>query len=172
LHYCEDFGRVDHSSKSYGTAFSKASVFVKEVAREPVPSQTRHQLTLRIQSTSIMFSDWLQSFLDNGFAVVPGVLSESRAAQYQRSAFEWLKSFDNSALDLSKPGTWTQANLPVVSGINTFNHNGVAHERFTWDIRLEKSIIDVFNQLWQTEELLVSFDALNIILPGRPDHDP
>jgi hypothetical protein len=119
-----------------------------------------------------MSSDWLQSFLDNGFAVVPGVLSKSKAAQYQKSAFEWSKSFGNSALDLSKPETWTQANLPVVSGINTFNHYGVAHEKFMWDIRLEKSIIDVFAQLWQTEELLVSFDALNITLPGRPDHNP
>jgi hypothetical protein len=118
-----------------------------------------------------MSSHWLQSFHDNGFAVVPGVLSESKAAQYQKAAFEWLKSFDNPALDLSKPETWTEANLPVVSGINTFNLYGVAHERFMWDIRLEKSIIDVFAQLWQTEELLVSFDALNITLPGRPDHN-
>jgi hypothetical protein len=60
----------------------------------------------------------------------------------------------------------------VISGINTFNHYGVAHERFVWDIRLENSIIDVFAQLWQTEELLVSFDALNITFPRRQDHEP
>jgi hypothetical protein len=154
------------------TVLSRDLLFDKEVGVEPVPSQTHRQHPSRDQSTEIMSSDWLQSFHDNVFAVVPGVLSESKAAQYQKAAFEWLKSFDNPALDLSKPETWTEANLPVVSGTNTFNHYGVAHERFMWNIRLEKSIIDVFAQLWQTEELIVSFDALNITLPGRPDHNP
>lgn len=118
-----------------------------------------------------MSSDWHQSFLENGFAVIPGVISKRKAAEYQQAAFEWLKSFDNPTLDLSNPQSWTRANLPVVSGINTFNHYGVAHEKFMWDIRLEQKIIDVFARLWQTEELLVSFDALNVTLPRRPDHD-
>lgn len=81
-----------------------------------------------------MSSTWYQDFLENGFAVVPAVISKSKAAQYQQAAFEWLKSFDNPALDLSNPQSWTQANLPFVSNINTFNHYGVVHERFMWDI--------------------------------------
>lgn len=118
-----------------------------------------------------MSSTWYQDFLENGFAVNPKVISESKAAQYQKAAFEWLKSFENPALDLSDPQSWTQANLPFVSSINTFNHYGVVHERFMWDIRQEQSIIDVFAHFWQTEELLVSFDALNITLPRRPGHN-
>ena len=118
-----------------------------------------------------MSCTWYQDSLENGFAVVPHVISETKAGQYQQAAFEWLKSFDNPALDLSDPQSWTQANLPFVSSINTFKHYGVVHERFMWDIRQEQSIIDVFAQLWQTEELLVSFDALNITLPRRPGHE-
>jgi hypothetical protein len=118
-----------------------------------------------------MSSTWHQDFLDNGFAVIPGVISKAKAAEYQQAAFAWLKSFDNPALDLSDPESWTQTNLPFVSSINTFNHYGVVHEKFMWDIRQEQSIIDVFGQLWQTDELLVSFDALNITLPRRPDHN-
>jgi hypothetical protein len=117
-----------------------------------------------------MSSTWYQDFVENGFAVIPKVISESKAAQYQQEAFEWLKSFDNPALDLSDPQSWTQANLPFVSTINTFNHYGVVHERFMWEIRQEQSIIDIFAQIWQTKELLVSFDALNITLPHRPGH--
>jgi hypothetical protein len=84
-----------------------------------------------------MSSTWYQDFLENGFSVIPKVISESKAAQYQQAAFDWLKSFDNPALDLSDPQSWTQANLPFVSTINTFNHYGVVHKRFIWDIRQE-----------------------------------
>ncbi|KAL2207085.1 phytanoyl-CoA dioxygenase [Sarocladium strictum] len=119
-----------------------------------------------------MDSDWYQHFVDHGYAVVPSVISKEKAKAYQGSAFEWLKSFDNSELDLDKPSTWTPENLPFVSEINTFNYYGVVHERFMWDIRLEPRVIDVFAKLWGTDELLVSFDALNITLPGRAGHVP
>ncbi|KAM0426392.1 hypothetical protein ACHAPT_008438 [Fusarium lateritium] len=117
-------------------------------------------------------TDWYQHYLDNGYAVVPGVISKEKALAYQKAAFDWLKSFDNDALDLSDRSTWTPANLPHISNFNIFTHYGVAHERFIWDIRLEPGIIDVFAKLWDTRELLVSFDGLNITLPHRPEHVP
>ena len=45
-----------------------------------------------------MSSTWYQDFVEKGFAVVPGVISKAKAAEYQQAAFEWLKSFDNPAL--------------------------------------------------------------------------
>jgi ectoine hydroxylase-related dioxygenase (phytanoyl-CoA dioxygenase family) len=38
-----------------------------------------------------------------------------------------------------------------------------------WDARMEPGIIQAFEALWGTEELLVSFDALNITFPNRKD---
>lgn len=38
-----------------------------------------------------------------------------------------------------------------------------------WDARMEPGIVNAFAHLWGTEELLVSFDALNITLPNRVD---
>ncbi|TDZ16494.1 hypothetical protein Cob_v010732 [Colletotrichum orbiculare MAFF 240422] len=117
-------------------------------------------------------SQWFRDFTEKGFAVVPAAIPRERAAQYQQRAFEWLKSFDNPGLDINDPSTWTAENLPSISGINTFNHYGVVHEKFIWDIRLEPGIIDVFAKVWGTDELIVSFDALNITLPRRPGHVP
>jgi hypothetical protein len=119
-----------------------------------------------------MAVDWYQKFLRDGYAVIPSIIPKEKAAEYQQSALEWLKSFNNPGLDLSDPSTWIASNLPVVSKINTFNHSGVTHERFMWDIRLEPEIINVFSRLWNTDELLVSFDALNITLPNRADRVP
>ncbi|KAK1706730.1 hypothetical protein BDP67DRAFT_528882 [Colletotrichum lupini] len=41
-----------------------------------------------------------------------------------------------------------------------------------WDIRLEPGVIDVFANVWNTRDLIVSFDALNITLPRRQGHIP
>ncbi|KAF9872471.1 phytanoyl-CoA dioxygenase [Colletotrichum karsti] len=116
--------------------------------------------------------DWNQDFEENGFAVIPSVIPREKAIQYQGRALDWLQSFNNPSLDLKKPSTWTPENLPFISGINTFNHYGVVHEKFMWDIRLEPGVIDVFSQVWNTDQLIVSFDALNITLPRRPGHVP
>ncbi|KAK1983945.1 phytanoyl-CoA dioxygenase [Colletotrichum cereale] len=115
---------------------------------------------------------WQEDFEKNGFAVIPSVLSRDKAAQYQKQAFAWLASFDNPALDLANPATWTPENLPFISGINTFNHYGVVHEKFMWDIRQEPGVIDAFAKVWDTDKLIVSFDALDITLPRRPNHVP
>lgn len=38
-----------------------------------------------------------------------------------------------------------------------------------WDARLEPGVIEPFERLWGTEDLLVSFDALNVTFPNRTD---
>lgn len=38
-----------------------------------------------------------------------------------------------------------------------------------WDARLEPGVIAAFAKLWGTEDLLVSFDALNVTFPNRKD---
>lgn len=100
--------------------------------------------------------------------MVKGAIPFERAVCYQEQAYGWLKSFD-TALDFDDPSTWTKDNLPVQSKINTFHSYGVAHEKFMWEARMEPGVIDAFATLWGTEELLVSFDSLNITLPNRKD---
>lgn len=45
----------------------------------------------------------------------------------------------------------------------------MVHEKFVWEARTEPKILEAFAKIWGTDELLVSFDALNITLPNRPD---
>jgi ectoine hydroxylase-related dioxygenase (phytanoyl-CoA dioxygenase family) len=112
--------------------------------------------------------DWLDHFQEHGYAVVKGAIPAERAKSYQQRAFAWLKSF-GTALDIDNPETWTKENLPVQSKINTFSAYGVAHEKFMWDARMEPGVLAAFATLWGTEDLLVSFDALNVTFPNRKD---
>ncbi|KAJ5356552.1 Phytanoyl-CoA dioxygenase [Penicillium concentricum] len=114
------------------------------------------------------YGDWRDDLENQGYAIIKNAIDPERALEYQRKALDWLKSF-NPALDLDDPSTWTTENMPVHSKINTFNGYCVTHEKFMWDARMEPKILDAFAKIWGTDELLVSFDALNITLPNRKD---
>ncbi|KAE8445967.1 hypothetical protein EG329_012606 [Mollisiaceae sp. DMI_Dod_QoI] len=105
---------------------------------------------------------------ENGFTIVKNAIPKDKAVQYQEKAYGWLKSFDTE-LDFNKPETWIKQNLPVQSKINTFSTYGVVHEKFMWDARMEPGVLQAFEHLWGTDELLCSFDSLNITFPNRKD---
>ncbi|KKK14656.1 hypothetical protein P175DRAFT_0484749 [Aspergillus ochraceoroseus IBT 24754] len=113
--------------------------------------------------------DWRAELRENGYAVIKGAIPRERALAYQQKAREWLKSFGNDELDYNNPDTWVAKNLPVQSSINTFSSYAIAHEKFMWDARMEPGVVDAFAQIWGTDELLVSFDSLNVTFPNRKD---
>lgn len=94
------------------------------------------------------------------------------ARQYQQAAFRWLKSFGNDKLDVENPETWLDENLPVHSRINTYGGYHVAHEKFMWDARMEPGVLNAFAKIWGTDELIVSFDSLNVTFPNKKDSEP
>jgi hypothetical protein len=118
------------------------------------------------------YGDWRDDLQSKGYAVIKGAIEPQRARYYQEKAFEWLKSFDQK-LDLDKPATWPTADLPVQTILNTYENYGVVHERFMWEARLEPGVLNAFAKVWGTDELLVSFDSLNVTLPNlKPARKP
>ncbi|PMD37067.1 hypothetical protein L207DRAFT_396061, partial [Hyaloscypha variabilis F] len=114
------------------------------------------------------FGDWRDEFFAKGYIVLKGVVPQERALDYQRRALEWLPKF-NLGLDLNDKSTWTQEYLPVMMNAGMVLNYCAAHEAWMWEARSEQGVIDSFAKLWGTGELLVSFDAVNITLRGRPD---
>ncbi|EXJ90483.1 hypothetical protein A1O1_03586 [Capronia coronata CBS 617.96] len=114
------------------------------------------------------YQDWRANLQKDGYVVLKGVVPRDRAVAIQEKAYDWLKSFGTD-LDFENPDTWIGKNLPVQSKINTFTGYGVAHEKFMWDARMEPGVLEAFELLWGTKELLVSFDSLNITFPNRKD---
>ena len=102
-----------------------------------------------------------------------GAIPPERAKQYQQRAFEWIKSFHDD-FDSNDPTTWDKSKLPVINErLSAYEHYGVIHEKFMWEARMEPGVLAAFARIWGTDELLVSFDALNITLPNlKPVRDP
>lgn len=49
---------------------------------------------------------------------------------------------------------------------------GIAHESFTWAIRQEPGVIEAFARVYDTDDLIVSFDNVNMAFPNRKDVAP
>ncbi|KAH0846860.1 hypothetical protein FOPE_12088 [Fonsecaea pedrosoi] len=109
--------------------------------------------------------DWLNDLETQGYAVIKGGVPADRAAYYQKKAIEWLQTFDPQ-FDPEDPSTWKQEKLPLQTNRNTYEHYSVVHEKFMWEARQEPGVLDAFQKIWGTDELLVSFDSLNVTLPN------
>ncbi|RAH84248.1 hypothetical protein BO86DRAFT_307100 [Aspergillus japonicus CBS 114.51] len=114
------------------------------------------------------YGDWRDDFYRQGYVVLKGVIPREKAAYYRQKELDWLQSF-NLGLDLNDPTTWTAEHLPQSFKAGMYLNYCAAHERYVWEARQEPAILDAFAQIWGTEELLVSFDTINVTFPGRTD---
>ena len=87
-----------------------------------------------------------------GYTVVHEVVSPEECDEVISQYQKWLAQF--------KRGTWPSSYNGIINEYNT------GHMTPTWEIRLKTK--KVFAQLWETEKLLTSFDAIAI---GRPPED-
>ncbi|KAL2857316.1 hypothetical protein BJY01DRAFT_242388 [Aspergillus pseudoustus] len=121
-------------------------------------------------NAQVEHGDWRDDFFKQGFYVFKNAVSREKATDYYYAkALSWLQSFDNG-FDLNNRETWVKEKLPQ-SFKNMYLGYCAAHEKFMWDARVEPGIVEPFEQLWGTNELLVSFDTFNVTLPKRKDDD-
>ncbi|KAH3673221.1 hypothetical protein WICMUC_003839 [Wickerhamomyces mucosus] len=114
------------------------------------------------------YGDWRDDLIRDGYTVVKGAIPKAKAEGYQQDIFKWLHSF-GTEFDINDKSTWKKENLPSPSKISSYSKFAVSHEDFFWNIRQEKGFRDAFAKIWGTDELLVSFDAINVSLPGYDD---
>lgn len=67
------------------------------------------------------------------------------------------------------PTTTTTAHLPIINEKGMCAGYGLPHETFTWSIRTEPGVVAAFEKVYETDDLIVSFDAVNISFPNRTD---
>ncbi|PYH91873.1 hypothetical protein BO71DRAFT_401033 [Aspergillus ellipticus CBS 707.79] len=127
---------------------------------------------VRVNTTTDV-PDWVTEIITNGWTVVSGAVPRENALAYAEKGYEWLESW-KLGFDRKDPSTRKAANLPFHIRGGIYNRNGIGHEQFVWNLKSEPGLVDKFAQLWGTNELLVSFDGINLSLPEkeRPKTDP
>lgn len=115
-----------------------------------------------------VYGDWRDEFHKNGCVVIKNVISPERAQYYVDKQIQWLKNFE-LGFDENNPETWTADHLPVSFKGGMYFAYASTHEKMAWEARTEPKIVEIFEKLWGTEELLCSFDGMNISMPNRKD---
>jgi hypothetical protein len=115
-----------------------------------------------------VYGDWRDEFHKNGCVLIKGVISPERAAYYAEKQIQWLKNFE-LGFDPENPETWTADHLPVSFKGGMYFGYASPHEKMAWEARTEPKVVEVFEKLWGTKELICSFDGMNISMPNRKD---
>ncbi|CAK41624.1 hypothetical protein CBS63078_1404 [Aspergillus niger] len=138
---------------------------IQEIAEATNESYTVKDL---IDFSDRHYGDWRDEFHKNGCVVIKNVISPERAKYYCDKQIEWLKSFD-LGFDENDESTWTTEHLPISFKGGMYYGYAAPHEKIAWEARTEPAVIEIFEKLWETKELLSSFDGMNISLPRRKD---
>ncbi|KAL6916439.1 hypothetical protein ACHAP8_007733 [Fusarium lateritium] len=117
---------------------------------------------------NVVYGDWRDEFHKTGCVVIKNVISPERAQYYCEKQIEWLKKFE-LGFDEKDPSTWNADHLPISFKGGMYYGYGATHEKMAWEARTEPKVVEIFEKLWETKELLCSFDGLNISLPNRKD---
>lgn len=123
----------------------------------------------RITATSI---EDIQTILDHfGCCIVPEVLSHEECAAVFN---EMIWSFERRTEPLEKPfvfqdpTTWETLELFAPHHNMLYKNWGLGQDQYVHDlVRAHPSVIDCFEAVWDTRELICSFDAINLHLPGE-----
>ncbi|GFZ46771.1 hypothetical protein JCM24511_03991 [Saitozyma sp. JCM 24511] len=110
--------------------------------------------------------NWMEELRTVGWTVIPNTISEERAAEYVDHAYTWLESW-GFGFDRNDPSTHTTAQLPFHIRGGLYNRLSIAHQQWVWDLKSEPSLVEKFEQIWGTKELLVSYDGLNMSIPDK-----
>lgn len=52
--------------------------------------------------------------------------------------------------------------MPVINEKGMILGYGVTHEKWVWDIRGEPGVVDAFAKVYDDEDLIISFDVVNV----------
>ena len=99
----------------------------------------------------------------DGYCVVPNILTSDKCDEYITQIWDWLENL-GTGIDRNDKSTWNSEKWPPnIHGI--IQQLRAGQEQFAWDIRCEQNVIDIFEKIWDTDKLLVSFDAICIMKP-------
>ena len=95
-----------------------------------------------------MMSKIKKNLEKNGYVIIKDILNKDEIDLYKDEFFKWKKSIDNID-ELHKK----------INPHYIFKYHQIGHQRHAWLIRINKKIQNIFKELWDCNDLVVSFDG-------------
>lgn len=108
---------------------------------------------------------------DKGVAIIPNLLNEKECKSMYDGMWKFLEHLTGQwEIPISRDNekSWRQfSDLFTLHSMlmQTQGSGSVGHAQWLWDVRQNPKIINVFQKLWDTKEVLTSFDGASIHLP-------
>jgi Phytanoyl-CoA dioxygenase (PhyH) len=108
-------------------------------------------------------SVYLKDLEEQGYCVIPEVLSRDEAASlYERIWHEFIeKAWPKCRME--DRSNWKEV-FPIHNKMGIFA-GPAGQTQVMWDLRQDPRIVDVFAQVWNTDDLIVSMDGLSLMCP-------
>jgi hypothetical protein len=105
------------------------------------------------------------AYLDeHGYVVVANVLNENEAARALDLTWKYLEELD-TGIDRNDVSTWDDDRWPTAVHGGILPGHGIGHSAVQWYIRGIPNLKTAFAAVWDTDELLVSFDGMALWRP-------
>ena len=85
---------------------------------------------------------------ENGYCIIPEIINDSEIKHARLLFFNWKCQVP----DIDK-------NHSIINPHGIFKFHEIGHQEHAWYLRTHPNIINVFKQIWNTDELVVSFDG-------------
>ena len=95
-----------------------------------------------------LLEKYIKNLRENGYVVITGVLNLDEVNEAKEMFYNW----KNSIPEFEKFHN-------TVNPHGIFKFHQVGHQEFAWFIRTRPQIINIFKKIWETDELVVSFDG-------------
>lgn len=114
-------------------------------------------------STHAQSLSYLHDLEEMGYCVIPQILSNDETEfLYQRVWHEYIeRAWPQCKMD--DRSNWKEA-FPMHNVYGIFA-GPAGQTQVMWDLRQDRRIIDVFAQIWNTNDLIVSMDGMSIMCP-------
>jgi len=108
---------------------------------------------------------WLEHLDREGYVVLASVLTKQDCMTGDGLLWNFLEA--NSSWRRSQPETWSDDSFGNIGSIHNglVKGAGIGHSDFLWFVRTRPAVRQAFERIWNTSELLVSFDGANVFRP-------
>ncbi|CAF1076364.1 unnamed protein product [Rotaria sordida] len=105
---------------------------------------------------------------EHGYAVFSDVLSQDEININKDLLWKFFETIPGCNIRRDDPSTWSTY-WPGFPSHGVVNNCGIGQSDFMWNIRSNRNIKRVYSQIWNTNELLVSFDGCGVFRDWRYD---
>jgi len=109
----------------------------------------------------------------HGVAIAP-LLDSSECNEMINNKWEMLEHLTkkfNTPINRNDKNTYKQIHELFPNHKMLLQHWKVGHSKLTWNVRQNPKVIDAFKKIWETDDLITSFDGASIYILDKPTRE-